>query len=82
MLISGSLRKQLGLAWCWKCMWFHQLAGAPYRELRMKTQPEYPASVLSTHTTAHNLSMTLVPGDLTPLLVAYRYTLQAGYPGT
>lgn len=30
MLMSGSLRKQLGLAWCWKCMWFHQLAGAPY----------------------------------------------------
>lgn len=29
MLMSGSLRKQLGLAWCWKCMWFHQLAGAP-----------------------------------------------------
>lgn len=29
MLRSGSLRKQLGFAWCWKCQWFHQLAGAP-----------------------------------------------------
>lgn len=33
MLMSGSLRKQLGLAWCWKCKWFHQLAGAPYRKV-------------------------------------------------
>ena len=32
MLMSGSLQKQLGLAWCWKCRWFHQLAGAPYRK--------------------------------------------------
>lgn len=34
ILRSGSLRKQLGLAWCWKCQWFHQLAGAPYRNNR------------------------------------------------
>ncbi len=30
MLTSGSLRKMLGLAWCWKCRWFHQLAEAPW----------------------------------------------------
>lgn len=29
ILRSGSLRKQLGLAWCWLCRWFHQLAGNP-----------------------------------------------------
>ena len=28
MLMSGSLQIQRGLAWYWKCTWFHQLAGA------------------------------------------------------
>lgn len=40
MLMSGSLRKQLGLAWCWKCKWFHQLAGAPYRKARHKYESQ------------------------------------------
>lgn len=29
MFTSGSLWKMLGLAWCWKWRWFHQLAEAP-----------------------------------------------------
>ena len=29
MLTSGSLLKTLGLAWCWKCLWFHQFPEAP-----------------------------------------------------
>lgn len=36
MLRSGSLRKQLGFAWCWKCQWFHQLAGAPCKTMQMQ----------------------------------------------
>lgn len=44
MLMSGSLRKQLGLAWCWKCMWFHQLAGAPYRKVGCEYETLCPLS--------------------------------------